>query len=712
MFSLKLNRKNFMSTTITRRDILKFTGGGILGIMLSPLPWKLIDDSAIWTQNWSLIPKLPHGPITTVFSHCTLCPGGCAIKTKCVSGMPYYVNGVQNHPVTHGTICTRGLASHHIAHHPLRIVHPHKFVGKSGDSKMIAISYRESLDEIAKYIKKAKGSIAILDQQPNRAISEVYREFLNQTTNGMYLTPPSREDVTVEVLKEMMNRPSDSFGFDFENTKMILSFGAPLFDGWGTPGRMTALRRTKNAKFIQVESRYSRTAMQSDEWIALRPGTEKIIALNIAYVLIHKELISRQIQSSAVDFSQFKNLCSDFNPENTSSITGIDPNIIHLVAQKLATSESAIVMSGADPGGGPFDFETEKAIASLNLLIGNVGKTGGIISRKEISGYKTGTESIRWSDIPDHSISVLFVDGADSGYALPWSLIKKKLILDNNFVVSLSPILNEISAHSDYIIPSPACLESLSDIPTPIGNSVATFALSTPLLKKQEYTTEPIDVIKEIASRLNIISEIPTIEELLKQKVEAIHSQKRGSIFVYANHSFVNVKDISSPVELWTKLTEGAVWIDESSKQTSPNKFTFNLAPVLTKESKSEGIPLIAYGWRGATSSAQISPILSKVFQETELRNVNGVVSINPTTAQQLGMMQKEHATLTTKNGSMKVIVKIESTVRPGIIEASIAPLLNGIETPLHPNGNNILNLCEVTDNGTWRITTANLLKA
>ncbi|HAP36039.1 MAG TPA: hypothetical protein DCQ28_08895 [Bacteroidetes bacterium] len=306
----------------------------------------------------------------------------------------------------------------------------------------------------------------------------------------------------------------------------------------------------------------------------------------------------------------------------------------------------------------------------------------------------------------------MIVDGADSGYALPWSLIKKKLVQDNNFVVTFSPILNEISAHSDYLIPSPAYLESMTDVPTSIGSNVATFALSTPLLKKQDFTNEPIDIIKEIALRSNISIEIPSIEELLKQKVEAIHSQKRGSIYVYSDQSSVSVRDISSADELWTRLNEGAVWIDESSNQTPPKKITFALNPELSHENKTDCFPLVAYGWRCATSTAQISPILSKVFQETELRNVNGVVSINPTTAQQLGIMHKDQATLSTKNGTMKVLVKVESTVRPGIIEASIAPLLNGIETPLHPSGKNILNLCEVTNNGTWRITTANLQKA
>ncbi|MBI2429821.1 MAG: molybdopterin-dependent oxidoreductase [Ignavibacteriales bacterium] len=700
-----------MSKIITRRDILKFTGGGILGVMLSPLPWKLLDDSAIWTQNWSLTPQLPRGPITTAFSHCTLCNGGCAIKAQCVSGMPYFVSGVQNHPATHGTICPRGLASHHMAHHPLRIVHPHTFVGKSGESRMVALSLNEALDEIAKQMSEAKGSIAILDQQPGRAISELYEEFLSKIKNGVYLSSPSNENATIVALQEMMDRKSESSGYDFENTKLILSFGAPLLDGWGTPGRMTAIKNRKSAKFIQIDSRYSRTAMQADQWIALKPGTERILALSIAYVLINENLVTKQIQSSAIDFGQFKNIVKNFNPEKTVTVTDIQSHEVRKIAEELVTSESAIVLSGADSGGGPFDTETEKAIASLNLLIGNIGKQGGIVARKEIPGYASPTQPMQWSNIPDHSISVLIVDDADSGYALPWSLIEKKLTTEKSFVVSLSPVLNEISAHSDLLVPAPAHFESLRDVPNTTGSATATFALSTPLLKKQDGTTEPTEMLKEVAQRLNISLEIPAFKEILMQKVRAIHSQKRGTVFSYTDQSSTNVSDISSSDDLWIKLTEGAIWIDGTSKQFHPVKLTFALSTNSIRQNVDQGLQLIAYGWKGATSFAQVSPIMSKVFQESELRDVNGTVTINPKTAHQFGLSKDELATLSTKNGSLEVRARISTSVRPGIIEASIGPLPNGIETPAHPAGTNILNLCEVTGDGTWRVTTANLLK-
>lgn len=700
-----------MSKIITRRDVLKFTGGGILGMMLSPLPWKLLDDSSIWTQNWSLTPKLSHGPITTAFSHCTLCNGGCAIKAQCVSGSPYYLSGIQQFPGINGILCSRGLASHHMAYHPLRIVHPHKFVGKSNNSKMVAVSLEESLEQISKRIKESKGTIAILDQQPHRAISAIYRDFLKSIPNGQFLTTPSNEDSTVIALKKMLKKQTEPLGYDFENTKLILSFAAPLLDNWGNPGRMTAIRNSKKTKFIQIDSRYSRTAIQSDEWIAIKPGTEKIVALSIAHVLLFEHLVPSNFLRLIPDGEQFKNIIREYAPDKSFELTGITPGVIRSIAHQLIQSESAIILSSADPGGGPFNNETEKSIALLNILISNVGKTGGIISRKEIPGYTNNFDQIQWSDIPNNSISVLIVDSADSGYTIPWSLIERKLIQKENLVVSFSPILNEISAHSDILIPAPGHFETMHDVPTSTGNRISTFALSMPLIKKQEFTTEPIDVIKEISKQLSMTNEIPTQEELIQQKVEAIHSQKRGSVYVYSDQSSIKVRDLSTTDELYTKLTEGALWIDDELQQKQIKSFSINLLSSAPLISNSVGMPMIAHGWRGTTSVSQMSPILSKVFQETELRDCNGIVSVNPTTARNLGFEKNESASLTTNNGSMKVRIKYDPSVCPDVIEASIGPLPNGIETPMNPVGNNILNLCEVIDDGTWRITNATLLK-
>ena len=57
---------------INRRHFIALVAGGVAGINMTPLPWKLTDDIAIWTQNWPWVPVPPKGEFTHVKSVCTV----------------------------------------------------------------------------------------------------------------------------------------------------------------------------------------------------------------------------------------------------------------------------------------------------------------------------------------------------------------------------------------------------------------------------------------------------------------------------------------------------------------------------------------------------------------------------------------------------------------------------------------------------------------
>ncbi len=42
--------------------------------------------------------------------------------------------------------------------------------------------------------------------------------------------------------------------------------------------------------FVQVESRMSQTGANADEWVPARPGTEGVLALGLAHVIIAEKL--------------------------------------------------------------------------------------------------------------------------------------------------------------------------------------------------------------------------------------------------------------------------------------------------------------------------------------------------------------------------------------------------------------------------------------
>ena len=46
---------------LDRRDFFKFVGGSAVGLVFTPVPWTLLNDTAKWSQNWSWIPRPREG---------------------------------------------------------------------------------------------------------------------------------------------------------------------------------------------------------------------------------------------------------------------------------------------------------------------------------------------------------------------------------------------------------------------------------------------------------------------------------------------------------------------------------------------------------------------------------------------------------------------------------------------------------------------------
>ncbi len=563
---------------ITRRELLTFAGGSILGALFTPIPWKLLDDSSIWTQNWSLIPGLPRGPETYTATRCAICPGGCAVRARRINGQPVTLAGVPADPLKSGALCPMGIAGHHLAFHPLRLRDAFAFTGKSPDATLVPIGLDEVVSKVSRTIRDLSaasmpGAIAILDQRPGRAVSGLYREFIGTCPQGTYIVAPGSEEPTLAALQRLCNFNEALPGYDLENTRVILSFGSDLLDGWSSPGRLTGLMQNRNQnglQLIQAEGVKSRTAHQANTWLPVIPGTEGTLALSIGNVLIRDGLHSRDVEKGITDFQTYKKLVAGFPPEAAAAATGISAQAITATAHALASGPS-VVMAGCNPAGGPFDRATEVAIAGLNILIGSVGRKGGItLYARTPSAHASTVPAVALADVPDHSIRLLLIDGAESGNVFPASLLKRKLTSDGGTVVLMSPYLAPRSGSADYLLPSAAAYESTEELSTPTGATRSSFALSLPLFKQSEKTVDPVAFLAKLAEAAGLpLPGATSSEACLKQRAHDIWVSKRGSLTTAADSAVTPVQGMSGEEDLWKGLSEGECWIDSEDQHPS-----------------------------------------------------------------------------------------------------------------------------------------------
>ena len=209
----------------TRRNAIKFIAGAGVGALFTPAPWRLIRDTALWSQNWPGIPKPPRGAIAEKTKVCTLCPAGCAVRAKCVDGQPVAMAGVG------GGLCATAVTAHQLPYWPERV--------KQGPVE-------EAKAAVAKV--GAAERVAVLDLRPGRAASAVYRKAMAARTDGLYLAP-RQPGVAVNL----------------GAAKTVISIGAPVLDGWVAPSAAWAAR--DKFRLVQVEPELSRTAALADKWL-------------------------------------------------------------------------------------------------------------------------------------------------------------------------------------------------------------------------------------------------------------------------------------------------------------------------------------------------------------------------------------------------------------------------------------------------------------
>jgi anaerobic selenocysteine-containing dehydrogenase len=341
---------------VSRRDLLIGSAGATAGLLLTPVPWKLLSDVSIWTQNFPWIPQPAHGPVETKYSVCTLCDGGCGIRVRMAANCPVGVAGVSSHPLTKGALCPLAFAAHQLNWHPRRLREV-RHAGRAASWAEAQAAFEKACGE---------GPIAIVDGRPGRAVSSVFEAFTRKH-NSSYRVVLSAESQALAPYADWSGVPVTSLGYDLENARTIVSFGAPVLDGWGTPGRFTRLWSERAAgaadpqlRLIQIEPSLSRTAARAWRWVPVREGSEAELAAGVARVLLEEHLVAPQGPMPRLLMAE------------AAAQTGLTTEAIRDLAQRMVENRPVLVIA-AD--GNP-------AIAALNVLFGAVAAPGGIVRKR------------------------------------------------------------------------------------------------------------------------------------------------------------------------------------------------------------------------------------------------------------------------------------------------------------------------------------------
>ena len=604
---------------LDRRAFVKLIAGGVGGTLLSPLPWKMADDTAIWSQNWSWRPSPERGGATLVNTVCQLCPGGCGIRVQLIKEKnAVRIDGNPAYPVNQGGICPLGASGLQYLYGPSRIETPLKQTGQRGDLENLKpINWDEALEILATKLRgmrqKARG-LACISGKRQGTVPQLFARFLRAYGSPNYMLMPAAADAESVGLLFSQGQ-SDPVGYDLENAKMIVSFGCSYLEGWGVPTRMMqAFGNWRNksggegARIVQVEARGSLSASKADDWLAVAPGTEAALALGLSQVIVSEGLYDRTfVNQYSYGFDEFSRLLQrNYTPEKVAGITGVTREKISALAREFSQTKPAVALSGWGQGrmqGSIYDF---LAVQSLNALVGSLNKPGGatrtppvplaawpevVLDAMSLEGEKEprldGASGLQTA-LPAN-VFYNFAKNINEGKLYPLQMlwvyeanpvhdladVKPFVEALNKIetVVSFSPFMDETTQLADLVLPGPTYLERLEDVPTPPGLQYPVLGLSKPVLMPRFAAIHPGDVLINLAKALggSVASSFPwsDYEAALRQRVEGIAESASGRV---ADEPGVEPwrgsqgkklePNYDSADDLWEKLLEHSCWFD------------------------------------------------------------------------------------------------------------------------------------------------------
>lgn len=575
---------------VGRRAFLQFTAGVVGGSLLTPIPWKLADDSAIWSQNWSFRPSPERGDITRATSTCVLCEGGCGIQAKLVNGnRTIAIEGNPSHPVNRGGICPLGASGAQFLYAPYRFSKPMKQTKKRGDiGGFQPISWDEALKELGARLSKLRSegnanALACVTTARRSSMDELWQRFFAAYGSANLFKMPSHADSRTVAASLLTGKTSDA-AFALEKATYILNFGGNLLEGWGAPARIQAAygswRSGGAVKLVQVESRCSMTAAKADRWVAVAPGSEAALALAIAQVMVKENLYDAAFMDANVfgfeDWTDaagksrkgFKSLLlASYAPEQVSERTGVEAARIRELAKEFALQKNAVVLWGTSQSNVADNVYHDLAFFALNLLKGNL-KPDGLVSlvpdvpfaqQAEVqldNAAQAGTQKKRLDlalarSAPcsgnglypfldalakggPYPIDILLVHEANPAYSLAENQVFESALAKVGTVVSFSSYMDETAQQADLILPNHMALERLDDVIGLPGLPAAYYAVASPIIKPQLDTKHTGDVILGLAKSFggSVAGSLPwaSYEAYLKDRVKSLAASGKGAV--------------------------------------------------------------------------------------------------------------------------------------------------------------------------------------
>lgn len=316
--------------------------------------------------------------------HTTACPRNCySTCTLRVEVQDGRVRRIEGHPGNRATPegpCLKGLSYAERVHSPDRILHP---LRRTPDGAFHPISWETALDEITAELLRVRerfGARSVLYYSAsgtkglmNRVGAAFWRRFGGYTTTyGDLCWPAGLEATRLTLGANKHNAP-----WDLEHAGLIVFWGKNSAETNIHQGVFVEKAIQRGARVVVIDPRRTQTAERAHLFLQPRPGTDGALALAVARLLVEGGAVDRDfVDRHVLGYEAYAASLEPYTPAWAAGICGIPEGRIRELAEWLATSAPVSINAGYGMQRYANSGQTMRAILSLLVLTGNLGKPG------------------------------------------------------------------------------------------------------------------------------------------------------------------------------------------------------------------------------------------------------------------------------------------------------------------------------------------------
>lgn len=326
----------------------------------------------------------------TVYRACTLCEAGCGLAIDVVDNRIATIRGDEDDPISRGYICPKGLTLGTVDQDPDRLRTPVRRT-PAGDFEPIGWdeAYRltaEGLQQIRQ--RYGRDAVALYMGNPiahNHGILMLRSGLVgalgtrnNHSASSQDTAP--RFATSYYLFGNSLAMPVP----DIDRTDYFLCIGANPRISNGSActapdmrGRLQKLR-ARGGRLVIVDPRYTETAREADEHVAILPGGDAALLLAMTQTLVEENLLRRDaITRLTTGWEQVEPKLRAFTPERVAAHAGVSAETIRRLAREFAAAKTAVAYSRMGTCVAPHATLGTFATDLLNLAAGRLGEIGG-----------------------------------------------------------------------------------------------------------------------------------------------------------------------------------------------------------------------------------------------------------------------------------------------------------------------------------------------